>query len=126
MNTQLIQVCIYGTLLRGQGNSGLLKNAVFLGRHEIKTGPMVSLGAFPALTSPKGDCSTPVELYQVSQQNFDDLDRLEGVPDFYVRSLVPTIFGQAWIYWMPNLKDTSYPLIPNNDWRKYVDSRASI
>lgn len=126
MNTQSIQVCVYGTLLQRQENSGFLKNAAFLGTYGIKTGPMVSLGAFPALISPKGDCHTPIELYRISQQELDDLDRLEGVPHLYVRSLVPTIFGAAWIYWMPNLKDTSYPRIPDNDWRKYVDSRKSL
>jgi len=96
-----MKVFVYGTLKRGHSNSILLANATFLG--ECATSPeytMYSYGAFPAVVN-HGNTPVKGEVYEVNQEVMEDLDRLEGHPRWYVREIIKTPFGDAWIYLMP-------------------------
>ena len=81
------KVFVYGSLKKGFGNHPLLDGAEFLGNGVIKGFDMYSLGAFPAIVpSEKGIIHG--ELYDVSPDIFQNLDWLEGYPDFYDRKPV--------------------------------------
>lgn len=98
-------VAVYGSLKKGYGNHRLLENAEYLGTTD--TAPdwtMYSLGGFPAIV-PDGDTQICIEVYNVTQREFQSLDMLEGYPSFYNRRVIDTRFGKAWIYFMENKHD---------------------
>jgi len=102
-------VFVYGTLREGCGNHERL-----LGRPPIATiiaelpYRMVSLGGFPGLVPSElglhGHKLHQItgEIYEVSDIEFERLDRLEGYPDFYNRIQFPLqefgIDNSAWVY----------------------------
>ena len=58
---------------------------------------MFDLGAYPAVTQ-NGNDVIHGEVYAVSEDTFNELDALEGYPDFYDRIQITTSFGRAWMY----------------------------
>lgn len=105
-NPQL--VFVYGTLKKGQGNHGLLRDANFIGRgHTMKPNyQMYSLGPFPGVVL--GDREIYGEVYMVDSKAMSRLDHLEGHPFMYERHLIDVgIYGdkkgeeskgKAWMY----------------------------
>lgn len=94
------KVFVYGSLKQGYGNHPLIKDSVLLG--ECLTKPiytMYSLGAFPAVVL-QGNTSITGEVYEVDDDTFARLDRLEGYPDFYDRTMIDTDHGKAWMYFL--------------------------
>ena len=92
------RVAVYGSLLSGLGNHGLLEEATLLG--EGKTEPVFSmydLGYYPGITE-NGKTPIKIEVYEVDDTTFGRLDMLEGYPSFYNRKLIPTQHGVSWIY----------------------------
>lgn len=97
------RITVYGSLLKGLGNHGLLDNdeSIFLGEHTIEEDLfMISLGGFPGLlVSKEGEINTiHVETYAVSDSVFHRVERLEGYPNFYTRYPVKTPFGDSEVY----------------------------
>lgn len=98
-----MKVFVYGTLKQGFGNSGLLNRASYLGNAYIK-GNMYSLGVFPAV-SLDGNYRILGEVYRIDEEILSELDRLEGFPWFYHRSLVRTTDDElVWVYHIETLK----------------------
>jgi gamma-glutamylcyclotransferase (GGCT)/AIG2-like uncharacterized protein YtfP len=92
------RVFVYGTLKRGQRNSRYLQSADFIGT--FCTEAIFSMYAFddyPAVCE-QGHHAIHGEIYQVSDIQLGLLDELEWYPDFYQRILIPTGYGDAWIY----------------------------
>lgn len=99
----LERVFVYGTLKRGFGNGErLLSNARFIGVDSLQNFLMYSLGgAFPAIV-PTDDPARIVhgEVFEVTPDEFQSLDRLEGYPSFYDRMRTVTRKGEnVWVYY---------------------------
>jgi gamma-glutamylcyclotransferase (GGCT)/AIG2-like uncharacterized protein YtfP len=110
------RVFVYGTLLRGEGNHGLLAGAEFLGEH--RTEPrfsLLQLGAYPGLIS-RGGTAVRGEVYRVNDAGLRRLDRLEDYPRLYDRTQLPTPFGRAWVYLYRGSITDRRP-IGSGDWR---------
>jgi len=129
-------VAVYGSLLSGLGNHRVLARhgaeLVAKGR-TFERLEMASFGSFPAVrkTAEGSGCPARVEVYSVTDEGRDALDRLEGHPRFYRRSLVrvATADGQtltAWCYLCADggtWSSMAGELITDGDWRGYVQSR---
>ena len=109
-------VFVYGTLLRGEVNHGLLADAGFVGTH--RTEPcftLYALGGYPGLVG-GGRTAISGEVYRVNQAGLCMLDRLEDYPRLYLRRLIQTRFGRAWVYlYRGVVKDRA--VIESGDWR---------
>lgn len=91
-------VFVYGSLKQGFGNHSLLADSTKLGTHV--TPPeysMYSLGAYPYVKV-GGYTAIHGEVYEVDDETMGDLDRLEGVPVFYNRHPIKTLWGEAVMY----------------------------
>ena len=74
---------VYGTLMRGEFNHHYLSNSHYVDSATIKGYDMYSLGSFPAITM--GDNLIIGELYEVSQEDMQLIDELEGEGHFYYK-----------------------------------------
>lgn len=96
----------YGSLRRGYHNHGLLRGSTFIG--EYHTGPgytKLEGPGFPFLVVDETGDGCYGELYEVTDLTLEMIDRLEGTPDVYVRTLI-TIHNafdtvKAYSYLMP-------------------------
>ena len=77
------KVFVYGTLKKGFGNHDLLKSSKFLGEAYIRA-QLYSLGGLPVAIE-KSSSFVFGEVYEVTDDILDLLDRLEGHPNFYTR-----------------------------------------
>ena len=95
---RLHQVFVYGTLKRGQRNAHYLQAAEYLG--DFVTGEaywMFEFDDYPAVCE-RGRDAIYGEVYRVTDRQFALLDELEWYPDYYQRIVIPTEFGEAWMY----------------------------
>lgn len=98
-------VAVYGTLKKGHGNYRrlLLDDSSFIGHgHTAAKYPLVVNG-LPYLVDAEGvGHNVRVDLFAVSDSKLDELDRLEGHPNWYRRRMVDVEVGgkthRAWIY----------------------------
>lgn len=101
--SEFMLVAVYGTLKRGMTNHRLLEEARYVGSDLLTSITLYDLGDYPAalLESSEG---IQVEVYEVSDAQIADLDRLEEIdprnPDagLYSRCICQTRHGNAWIY----------------------------
>ena len=117
-------VFVYGSLLSGGsgtkegafGNHRVIANAKFLGEHVTDASyHFLNLGAFPGVVE-KGETAIKGEVYEVTDDIFASLDRLEGYPSFYGRKQIDTAYGKAWIYLLPK-SYLSYSKVFSGNWR---------
>lgn len=74
-------VFVYGTLLKGERNDFLLKNATCIAEHCTTLGELYDTGyGYPAIKL-SNEARVYGELYQVSDDELIELDRLEGYTD---------------------------------------------
>lgn len=107
---------VYGSLLKGFGNHRVIADAKFLGEHITdEKYTLVNLGAFPGVVE-KGETAIIGEVYEVTDDIFASLDRLEGYPSFYGRNQIDTAYGKAWIYLLPK-SYLSYSKVFSGNWR---------
>jgi len=110
---------VYGTLKRGFSNHRLMGQSKYLGKTLVPGLKMFSMGGFPGcIKSGDNDDEVIGELYEVtSEEVLQDLDWLEGHPDFYRRTEVNTFHGIAETY----LVDPSYiqgrSIVSDGDWK---------
>jgi len=96
-------IAVYGTLKRGFENSYLLDGAHFLGTDILDSILLYDLGAYPGARLGKSN-GIEVEIYSIVSEILYALDQLEEFdPEFpssglYRREIIPTAFGDAWIY----------------------------
>lgn len=111
---------VYGTLLRGEANHGLIARGSFI--REARTSPkftLVNIGSFPGLVT-GGSVSVVGELHEVTPQILAELDRLEGHPRFYCRSLITlNDSSSAEAYLLPTRFAATYPHISDGDWKQH-------
>lgn len=145
-------VFVYGSLMRGLGNSSWLRGATFAGLADLQTRDlqMVSLGGFPALvqrsaSEPLDALDLPLlirgEAYEVDDEGLSALDMLESHPRFYRRRLLSVRVGamsgqrewvgprgKAWVYALDRPADWHETLVESLDgrrvsWRWHLDQR---
>lgn len=129
------KVFVYGTLKRGFGNNRLLRDAKFLGRAFLLTHhAFKDLGSFPGLIRIKRNAPRLVggEVWEVTDEQRDSLDMLEGHPNFYERqpALVHTTNGMFTEVETYTLPDTAHyralPEVPETFWRPSADERQEL
>jgi gamma-glutamylcyclotransferase (GGCT)/AIG2-like uncharacterized protein YtfP len=107
IDEKTFKVFTYGTLRRGYANHDLLKGSKFLGEYETGPGYTKITRGLPYLLQDDTGPGCAGELYEVSLLTLKLLDRLEGSPDWYVRTLIKVynaekdIGTDAWVYIMP-------------------------
>ena len=112
----LQRIFVYGTLRRGERFHGCLRGARWLGEHRTEARySLLNLGAYPAAVT-GGSTAIVGEVYAINHAILIRLDRLEGHPWEFIRKLIPTPYGQAWIY-LYHQPYRSAPQIPQGDWR---------
>jgi gamma-glutamylaminecyclotransferase len=119
------RVFVYGTLLRGAVNHGLLAGAVCLGPH--RTAPaftLYDLGTYPGLVR-GGVTAVWGEVYRVDGATLRRLDALEEYPRLYGRLLIPTPYGGTWVYHYRGGVQ-GYTVIRSGDWRDLTRNPGSI
>jgi gamma-glutamylcyclotransferase (GGCT)/AIG2-like uncharacterized protein YtfP len=107
------RVFVYGTLKRGYRQRGLdtADGSRFIGEAQtIKPYLMIDLVSFPGviLTGSKNATKISGEVFEISSSVLSQLDRIEGYPDFYTRTMVKTTLGDAWMYSLPAKEYSKY------------------
>lgn len=125
-----MKVAVYGSLLKGLGNHGLLVNSTLLG--EDTTSPnytMYDLGSFPGLLN-EGNNSYTIEVYEIDAHTLQRLDWLEGYDEvhpersFYNRHMIQTIYGEAYIYYLNDDRlSMTNRIVTNSSWRDYKNNK---
>jgi len=107
-------ILVYGTLRKGMGNHIYLKDAEFLGYVKL-TKHKIFVDTLPYLvkTNSKDDYAL-CEKYKVTEDEFKNIERLEGFPAFYVRK---KIRGSYIYYYKPYYKIKDGTLV--SDYMKY-------
>ena len=118
------KVFVYGSLLSGMGNHAFLKDSYLVGGGVIlEELEMIDLGSFPALVPATKTLETKGELYEVSEETFEALDRLEGFPSFYNRKKVVVSLleeeVEGWVYYLPTASSTSREVVFGGCWRTH-------
>lgn len=95
------KVFVYGSLKQGYHNHPhFLGNSELMAQHTTEPKyTLHNLGAFPAVTL-NGNTAIVGEVYDVDDETFRRLDRLEGYPHFYNRKTIDTPHGDAWMYYL--------------------------
>lgn len=129
-----MKVAVYGSLLSGLHNHGVMNRAEGVLVGEFQTKPeytLVSLGSFPGLIA-GGNTSVKVEVYEVEEDKVHVLDRLEGYhPDndpnnnFYTREVIEIegVEGGVSVYTLPKEYLDRRVVVENGDWRQYTDTK---
>ncbi len=122
------KVFVYGTLKKGAPARGIdrwAKGAQFIGPAVTSKSAysLYDLGSFPAVVL-NGKTRILGEVWAVDDDTMQDLDRIEGYPAFYKRTLVDTTQGQSWMYFIPDIENyTANCIEPDTDqiasWREY-------
>ena len=122
------EVFVYGSLLPGLHNHGLLRGSMFLGN--CRTSPdfeMFSMGHFPAVCR-EGQTAICGALYRVDDATLGLLDQLESHPSWYRRELVDLVPSsgsaparhEAWMYILPRTEPEVQggwaEIVPSGDW----------
>lgn len=122
-------VAVYGTLRKGMRNHRFLHDSEFILGGAFSGYEMRNLGVFPCVMHAPNDCIVHVELYHVSDNTLNNLDKLEGVPHLFKRRVLGTLDvgeGEQDIY-LYIIEDESYrdddkyPVIRDGDWVKYLN-----
>lgn len=80
------KIAVYGSLRQGMYNHPLLRDSKFLETKEIEVPyKMVSFRYYPALIPSEKKNKIIVEIYEVDNDVYKDVEALEGYPNFYNR-----------------------------------------
>ncbi len=111
-------VFVYGTLLSGEGNHGLLARARRLGSATTHADyELFDVGGYPGMVV-GGRTSIRGEVYGVDDVILSRLDTLEGHPDYYQRTTMQLADGRdVQAYVLPEDEARGCPRIPSGDWR---------
>jgi gamma-glutamylcyclotransferase (GGCT)/AIG2-like uncharacterized protein YtfP len=122
MTDTTARIFVYGTLRVGESNSHLLDGHELVARVRTEASfELVSLGAFPAMIA-GGATAVVGEVYDVDPQTLAALDRLEGHPHFYRRTLIQLEDGDEVLAYLLSpeharrARRDRRPRIPSGDW----------
>tara|TARA_R110000751_G_scaffold38032_1_gene91595 strand:+ start:139 stop:531 length:393 start_codon:yes stop_codon:yes gene_type:complete len=129
--TYKTKVFVYGTLKKGNGNHGFLKEATYIGDAWTKEEYTLLTDHYVGLPYVIKEPSYSIagEIYEVDEHTFMTLDNLEGHPHFYERELIDcfipisaNIRGQdiveekAWLYFLKDYDTTAIRKLPTGVW----------
>ncbi|MBX3174853.1 MAG: gamma-glutamylcyclotransferase [Gemmatimonadaceae bacterium] len=115
---------VYGTLLRGELNYGLLAEARFV--RPAATPPAYTLYALDGHPGMGDEGVTGVlgEVFDVDATTLQALDALEGHPDWYVRRPIVLADGErVETYILPARFTAQRAVIEDGDWRRWRRER---
>jgi gamma-glutamylcyclotransferase (GGCT)/AIG2-like uncharacterized protein YtfP len=116
----MVDIFVYGTLLQGESNHGLLADAEFLGIDLLTNAQLFYLGDYPMIVA--GDGLVLGEVYRISLEILQKLDILEEHPDYYQRGLVTLQSGRsAFVYWGQTALVAGCSVITSGSWRDQLD-----
>ncbi len=98
---------VYGTLKKGFGNHSYLKGARFLGRARTKHRYALYEDGVPFLVKTPPIAQVKGEVYEVSEEILERIDKLEGHPTVYRREKIEVVMEEngkvvkAWVYLFP-------------------------
>ena len=118
-NAGPVRVFVYGTLMAGEPNHGLLAGQTLLRRAETEPAfELVDLGPYPALVA-GGETSVVGEVYEITVNVLAALDRLEGHPNFYRRARIRLSDGETVLaYLLAPEQVRGQPRILSGDWKE--------
>jgi molybdenum cofactor guanylyltransferase len=109
-------IFVYGTLLAGESNHGLLASAKFLGADRLPNAKLYNLGAYPMMLP--GEGTVTGEVYRVTADTLAELDILEEHPKIYFRDQIILESGRSsQVYWGRSQYTVNCPGIACGDWR---------
>ena len=119
-------VFVYGTLMSGFGNNGLLSRAEFIGTATTEDNYKMLAKGIPYLIEEKGESYVSGEIYRVSENALSRLDQLEGHPSWYCRKVITVIneMGdkvKVWVYFMPKGREQGV-VVESGNYRDYAVS----
>lgn len=115
-------VFVYGSLRRGMHNHGVMGNSELLTEAHLSGFEMYQVSSFPAIVA--GEGIVKGEVYLVDGATLARLDRLEGHPQMYRRSMVTVQAGdalcQVWVYvWQRPV--SGLVQVPGGDWVEFFE-----
>lgn len=115
------QVFVYGNLRKGQRMYGLLKDCSFVGRALCHDHAMLA-HSLPYVIPHKGSFVVG-EIYEVSEEKLSHLDRAEGHPHLYKRTVIQAktddgVSHAAWIYMGNGVARHRGKMIPSGDFEE--------
>jgi gamma-glutamylcyclotransferase (GGCT)/AIG2-like uncharacterized protein YtfP len=122
----MAKVFVYGTLKSGGELRGLDRfgdGATIVGKAKT-TYPdyeMSDLGAFPGVFL-NGTFHIQGEVWEVDEDVMQDLDAIEGYPDFYKRQVTHTTEGKAWMYYLEGETYRDYKGVRGNQVKENGDT----
>jgi molybdenum cofactor guanylyltransferase len=112
----LTVIFVYGTLLAGESNHGLLASAEFLGADSLANAQLYNLGEYPMMLPGAGIVTG--EVYRVTLDTLAELDILEEHPKIYFRDQIILESGRSsQVYWGRSQYTINCPGIACGDWR---------
>jgi molybdenum cofactor guanylyltransferase len=109
-------IFVYGTLLAGESNHGLLANAEFLGADRLLNAKLYDLGEYPMILP--GEGAVTGEVYRVTADTLVELDILEEHPEIYFRGQIILESGRSsQVYWGRSQHTVNCAGIACGDWR---------
>lgn len=117
-------VFVYGTLLSGLGNHRLLSNSLLIDRATTEDSYVLVANSIPYLLDEEGKSYVCGEVYEVDERTLDNLDGLEGHPNWYNRRIINVVTEQgdrlkAWAYFMPK-RPSGATVIETGSYKDYV------
>lgn len=117
-------VFVYGTLMSGFSNNGLLKRATLIDLATTENDYVLVANGIPFLLEENGKSYVHGEVYKVSEDVLKGLDALEGHPNWYERKIVNVITQngdrmKAWVYFIQE-RPRGYTVIESGSYRDYV------
>jgi len=110
-----IRVFVYGSLKRGGCYHQFLRDARYLGDHVCAPKyTMLDLGRYPGVIE-KGATAIQGEVYAIDGSTLARLDQLEEHPAVYIRRLIDTAFGRAWMYLYQDARGDE-PVVSSGHW----------
>lgn len=113
-------IAVYGTLRKGQPNHCVIDNSntVYLGEDHTNEITVFEVGLFPTAKLIKSKKGFDVQVYEIDDWCFKEVDKLEGYNEdnpetgLFDRVQIKTKFGDAWVYIYNPLVDPSF----DEDW----------
>ncbi|HNJ42843.1 MAG TPA: gamma-glutamylcyclotransferase [Acidobacteriota bacterium] len=113
---ELMEVFVYGTLMRGESNHHHLAGCEFLGEDILEQAQLWSAGPYPALR--QGEGSVIGERFRVTPEVLVQLDWLEDHPRLYLRREVTLKSGATvWVYFGNRIFRHQLVRLPENRWK---------